>query len=388
MEIREKFLPYALPLIEDDEINEVTAVLNSGWLTTGPKTKLFEEQFKEYIGAKHAMAVNSCTAGLHLSLAASNIGVGDEVITTPFTFCATVNVIEHCGATPVFVDIDPNTFNIDANLIEEKITPKTKAIIPVHYAGQACNLDKLYSIANKYNLLVIEDAAHAAGTEYKGKKVGQNSYSASYSFYATKNLTTAEGGMIVTNNDDLAEKIRMLSLHGISKDAWKRYTSEGSWYYEVLYPGFKYNLTDLQSALGIHQLRKLDYFNEVRTKYAKIYNNAFKSIPEIIIPQEHTKGKMVWHLYAIRLLDISRDEFINNMKENNIGTSVHFIPIHYHPYYKNKYGYRKGDFPKTEEVFEQIVSLPLYPKMNENDIEYVIQSTKDTISSLKKIFVG
>lgn len=383
MQIRQDFLPYALPLTDDYEINEVIEAINSGWITTGPKTKLFEEKFKEYIGCKHAIAVNSCTAGLHLSLIGSNIGPGDEVITTPLTFCASVNVIEHCNARPVLVDIDEDTFNIDPNKIEKKITENTKAIIPVHYAGQSCYMEQINEIARKHNLLVIEDAAHASGTEYKNIKVGQESYSASYSFYATKNLTTAEGGMIATNNDELAQQLRILSLHGISKDAWKRYTSEGNWYYEVIYPGFKYNMTDIQAAIGLHQLKKLDAFNSKRKQYADIYNEAFSEIDEIHTPQEVVEGKMIWHLYVIRLKGVSRNDFINEMKKYNIGTSVHFIPIHYHPYYKNKYGFEKGDFPVVENIFDEIVSLPLYPKMTEDELNYVINSTKEIIYKLK-----
>ena len=382
MELREKFLPYNLPLIDENEINEVVDTLKSGWITTGPKTKQFEDEFKKYIGAKHAIAVNSCTAGLHLSLISSNIGSGDEVITTPLTFCATANVIEHCGATPVLVDIDEKTFNIDVNKIEEKITYKTKAIMPVHFAGQSCEMDEIKRIAEKYNLLIIEDAAHSVGTEYKGQKTGKDSYSASYSFYATKNLTTAEGGMIVTNNDELAEKLRILSLHGISKDAWKRYTSEGNWYYEVIYPGFKYNMTDIQASLGIHQLRKIDNFNKIRAQYAKIYNEAFADIFEIITPQEYVSG-MIWHLYCIRLQDIPRDKFIEKMKEYNIGTSVHFIPIHNHPYYKDKYKFQPNAFPVVDKLFGEIVSLPLYPKMTLADVNYVITATLRVIKELK-----
>lgn len=378
MKLRENFLPYNLPLIDESEINEVVDTLKSGWITTGPKTKRFEEEFKGYIGAKHAIAVNSCTAGLHLSLIASDIGPGDEVITTPLTFCATVNVIEHCGATPVLVDIDEKTFNIDVTKIEEKITPKTKAIMPVHFAGQSCEMDEIKKIAKKYNLLVIEDAAHSVGTEYKGQKIGKDSYSACYSFYATKNLATAEGGMIVTNNDNLAEKLRILSLHGISKDAWKRYTSEGNWYYEVIYPGFKYNMTDIQAALGIHQLKKLDNFNNVRAQYAKIYNESFSDISGIILPQEYIQG-MVWHLYCLRLQDFPRDKFIEKMKEYNIGTSVHFIPIHNHPYYKNKYNFQQNDFPVVNKIFNEIVSLPLYPKMTKEDVNYVVNVTRNII---------
>ncbi|OGI00436.1 MAG: UDP-4-amino-4,6-dideoxy-N-acetyl-beta-L-altrosamine transaminase [Candidatus Melainabacteria bacterium GWF2_37_15] len=383
MDIRNKFLPYALPLIEEDEINEVIDTLKSCWITTGPKTKLFEEKFKEYIGAKHAIALNSCTAGLHLSLVASNIKAGDEVITTPFTFCATVNVIEHVGATPVLVDIDEKTFNIDVNKIEAAITEKTKAIMPVHFAGQSCEMDKINEIAKKHNLLVIEDAAHTIGAEYKGRKTGQDSYSCSYSFYATKNLTTAEGGMVVTNNDELAEKLRILSLHGISKDAWKRYTSEGNWHYEVIYPGFKYNMTDIQAALGLCQLKKLDRFNDTRAKYARMYDEILGEISGIILPKECMPGKMVWHLYCIRLKEACRNEFIEKLKQKNIGTSVHFIPIHKHPYYRDKYGYKTGDFPVTDKVFEGLVSLPLYPLMTEEDVKYVAGCVAEQFKTCK-----
>ena len=243
-------------------------------------------------------------------------------------------------------------------------------------------MDEIKRIAEKYNLLIIEDAAHSVGTEYKGQKTGKDSYSASYSFYATKNLTTAEGGMIVTNNDELAEKLRILSLHGISKDAWKRYTSEGNWYYEVIYPGFKYNMTDIQASLGIHQLRKIDNFNKIRAQYAKIYNEAFADIFEIITPQEYVSG-MIWHLYCIRLQDIPRDKFIEKMKEYNIGTSVHFIPIHNHPYYKDKYKFQPNAFPVVDKLFGEIVSLPLYPKMTLADVNYVITATLRVIKELK-----
>ncbi|RKY89127.1 UDP-4-amino-4,6-dideoxy-N-acetyl-beta-L-altrosamine transaminase, partial [candidate division KSB1 bacterium] len=273
--VRDRFLPFHQPSIDGEEIQEVVDTLKSGWITTGPKTKLFEKKFQEYIGCKYAIAVSSCTAGLHLALVAAGVGQGDEVITTPYTFATTGEVIIQIGAKPVFVDIEEDGFNIDVTKIPEAITPETKAIIPVHFAGEPCDMDEIMKIAQENNLFVIEDAAHAVGAEYKGKKIGNIGDVTVFSFYATKNLTTGEGGMVTTNNDELAEKIRLLSLHGISKDAWKRYTAEGSWYYEILYAGYKYNMTDIQASLGIHQLNKLEKFLSIRQKYAQRYSSAF-----------------------------------------------------------------------------------------------------------------
>lgn len=381
--VRKDFLPPFIPTIEDDEINEVVDTLKSDWITTGPKTHKFEEMFEEYIGSKHAIAVSSCTAALHLSLVAAGIGDGDEVITSPFTFASTANVILHQNAKPIFVDIDEDTYNIDPAKIEAVISDKTKAIIPVHYAGHPCDMDKIIKIAKEYNLVVIEDAAHAVGAIYKNKKVGTIGDLTCFSFYAIKNMTTAEGGMVTTDSDELTEKIRVLSLHGISKDAWKRYSAKGSWYYEILSPGYKYNMSDIQASLGMHQLNKLERFIKRRAEIAMIYTEAFRDIPEIIAPHMEENVRHAWHLYPIRidtdLLRIDRAKFIEALKAENIGTSVHFIPVHLHPYYKDRFGFKRGDFPYAEYVYDQIISLPLFPKMTDKDAEDVIVAIKKIV---------
>ena len=386
--MRDNFLPFFLPTIEQDEINEVVDTLKSDWITTGPKTHKFEEMFREYIGCKHAIALNSCTAGLHLALVAAGIGEGDEVITSPFTFAATANVIVHQGARPVFVDIRRNTYNIDAEQIEAAISDKTKVIMPVHYAGQPCEMDEIMRITRRHNLLVIEDAAHAFSATYKGKKIGTIGDITSFSFYATKIITTAEGGMITTDNDELAEKIRLLSLHGISHDAWKRYSSEGSWYYEILYPGYKYNMTDIQASMGIHQLRKLDRLQEARRAIARLYSNAFKDMPEITEPSIAEWVEPTWHLYPIlidtELLKLDRSKFIEALKAEGIGTSVHFIPVHLHPYYRKQFGFKRGDFPESEYVYDHIISLPLFPRMTEADARDVIAAVKKIIEYYRR----
>lgn len=381
VEEEQQFIPVSSPLISEDEIAEVADTLRSGWLTTGPKVKRFEEEFAQYIGSKHAVAVNSCTGALHLTLVAAGIGQSDEVITTPFTFIATANVILHVGAKPVFVDITPDTFNIDVEKIEAAITPKTKAIMPVHYAGQPCEMDEILEIARKHNLLVIEDAAHAVAAEYKGRKVGTIGDVTCFSFYATKNLVTGEGGMVTTDDEELAEKIKILSLHGMSKDAWKRYTAAGSWYYEVIYPGYKYNMTDIQASLGLHQLKKLEMFQKRREKIAETYNEAFADLAAIETPSVKPYVKHAWHLYVIKLvperLVIDRDRFIEALKAEKIGTSVHFIPVHLHPYYRETFGFKKGDFPVAEEMYERVISLPLYPKMSDEDVARVIEAVRN-----------
>ena len=385
--MRQNFLPFALPTIEEAEMQEVGDTLKSGWITTGPRTRRFEEEFRQYIGSKHAIAVNSCTAALHIALAAAGIGQGDEVITSPLTFCSTANVIVHLGGTPVFADIGED-YNVDPSEIERRITPCTKAIIPVHYSGQPCWMDEILVVTRKRNLLVIEDAAHAVGAKYRGRMIGTIGDVTAFSFYAIKNMTTAEGGMITTNNDELAEKMRLLSLHGISKDAWKRYTSEGSWYYEVVYAGYKCNMTDIQAALGIHQLAKLERFLEIRRKYAAMYSEAFGDVPEIQTPIVNPNVRHAWHLYVIQLnlerLSIDRAQFIEALRAKNIGTSVHFIPVHLHPYYRQTFGYKRGDFPNAERIYDRIVSLPLYPKMTDGDVRDVITAVKETISLYRR----
>jgi len=378
--VKRKFLPYFRPSIGKAEIEEVVDTLDSGWLTMGPKTLEFEGLVAEYTGAKHAIAVNSCTAALHLSLIALGIGKGDEVITTPFTFAATGNVIIHAGARPVFVDIDRATYNIDSEKVERAITKRTRAIMPVHYAGQACDIRTINRVAEKHHLFTIEDAAHAIGAEYEGKKIGTFADATCFSFYVTKNMTTGEGGAITTDNDTLADKLRILRLHGISRDAWKRYTSAGDWYYEIEECGWKYNMTDMQAALGIQQIKRLDEFIAIRREYAQIYTEELSKISGVITPYEMPNTKHVYHLYPILLSSYDRKKFIEQMRERNIGCSVHFIPLHLHPFYRRTFKFRKGDFPDSEWVYEREVSLPLYPNMTKRDLRYVINAVADVLN--------
>jgi dTDP-4-amino-4,6-dideoxygalactose transaminase len=385
--LRESFLPFCLPDVGEDEIEEVVQALRSGWITTGPRTMKFQRQFGEYIGARHAIAVSSCTAGLHIALAAIGIGPGDEVITSPLTFCSTANVIVHLGGTPVFADIGED-YNVDPSEIERRITPRTKAIIPVHYSGQPCRMDEILACAQGHNLRVVEDAAHSVGARYRGRMVGTIGDATAFSFYAIKNMTTAEGGMITTEDDELAEKMRLLSLHGISKDAWKRYAKEGAWYYEVVYAGYKCNMTDIQAALGIHQLARLEQFLQMRRRHVAMYDGAFGSMPEIQTPMVNPNVRHAWHLYVIQLdlerLAIDRAQFIEALRAENIGTSVHFIPVHLHPYYRQTYGYKRGHLPNAERIYDGILSLPLYPKMTEADVRDVIAAVKRIVSRYGK----
>jgi dTDP-4-amino-4,6-dideoxygalactose transaminase len=383
------FIPFNRPEIDDAEIGEVVRTLRSGWLTTGVRTAQFEKEFKAYVGAKHALAVNSCTAALHLALAALGIGPGDEVITTPLTFCATVSVIMHVGATPVLADIGPDG-NIDPASIAERISPRTKAIIPVHLAGAPCDMDSIWKLAKQHRLFVVEDAAHAAGTVYRGHKIGSGEFPSDavcFSFYATKNLTTGEGGMVTANSKQLADRIKMLTLHGISRDAWNRYREDGSWYYEVLETGFKYNLSDLQSAIGIHQLRKLDRFIERRTHYADLYHQAFSGMEELELPEPAQDGQHAWHLYALRLnldrLRIDRSRFMSELRARNIGASVHFIPIPLHPFFKDRADLPENQCPRCLALYPRLVSLPLYPSMTEEELNYVARSVREIVTQFK-----
>jgi len=381
-----KFLPFSLPDIGDDEISEVIDALKSGWLTTGPKTKRFEEAFASFIGnGLEAIAVNSATAGLHLALEAAGIGPGDEVITTPYTFTATAEVVRYLGADPVFVDIDPATFNIDPCKIESAISPRSKAIIPVHFAGLSCDMDAILAIARKHNLKVIEDAAHALPTTCKGNLIGSlDSDATVYSFYATKTITTGEGGMIVTRNPELANRCRVMRLHGISRDAFDRYTStKPAWHYEVVAPGYKYNMTDVAASLGIHQLKKARAFQARRSEMAALYDEAFHQLPVILPPRAPVGDIHAWHLYVIRLNDslgITRDRFIEVMADKGLGCSVHFIPLHLHPYWRDRYHLKPKDFPYTLHAYEKAVSLPLYTKMTDDDQDRVISAVKEILT--------
>jgi dTDP-4-amino-4,6-dideoxygalactose transaminase len=379
---RRKFLPYSLPSLGEEEIQEVVDSLRSGWVTTGPKVKRFEEEFAGYVGARHAVAVNSCTAALHIALTALDVGPGDEVIVPTLTFCATANVVAHLGATPVLVDVDQDG-QIAAEAVEAALTARTKAIVPVHYAGQACDLDRMLEIAERHGLGVVEDAAHAAGAEYQGRKIGTHGRAVAFSFYATKNMTTGEGGMITTGDETLAARLRRLALHGMSRDAWKRYTESGSWYYEVVEAGYKDNMTDLAAALGIHQLRRLDGFLRRRRELAARYDAAFASLEELELPRALPGRTHTYHLYPVRLhpgrLNIDRAGFIQELHRLNIGASVHFIPLHRHPFYQTRYGYRPEQFPVAERIYRGLVSLPLYPAMTDADAADVVEAVREVV---------
>ncbi len=383
-----KALPFHTPDVGDEEIEEVVNVLRSGWLTTGPKAREFERDFAAMVGAQHAVAVSSCTAALHLALEAAGLREGDEVLVPTMTFAATAEVVSYFKARPVLIDCVQDTLNLDPERVEEAITNKTKAIIPVHFAGHPCDMDRIQSIAYAHGLRVIEDAAHALPARYRGKTIGGISDFTCFSFYATKNITTGEGGMLTTNDADWADRARMMSLHGLSRDAWNRYSTEGSWYYEILAPGFKYNLTDIAAALGLAQLRKCEGFSKIRERYAALYHEGFRDLPEIITPQAAPYVQHAWHLYVIQLdlnrLRISRGEFIRRLQQLGIGCSVHFIPLHLHPYYRDMWGYSPNDFPVSSTVFQRIVSLPLYPKMTEGDIERVIESVRRLVKETRR----
>ena len=361
-------LPFALPDITEREIDEVTAALRSGWITTGPRTKDFEKKFAEAVGAKHAVAVNSCTAAMHLALEAVGVGPGDEVIVPTMTFAATGEVVRYMGAKPVLVDVLPGYHNIDPAAVEAAVTDRTKAIIPVHFGGQACDMDAISQIADKHDLKIIEDAAHAFPAGYNGKKIGSIGDITCFSFYATKPITTGEGGMAVTDNEEWADRMRVMSLHGISKDAWKRYTAEGSWYYEIVAPGFKYNMSDIAAALGLVQLDRAPEMLEKRRAIARKYTEAFTGMDAIELLDVRDFDEHAWHLFVIKLVEgkasIDRNTLIEKMKEKGIGTSVHFIPLHMHPYYAETYGYKPEDFPVARDLFDRCVSLPIYSKMS------------------------
>lgn len=384
---RSEFLAFSPPVVGEEEIREVVDTLRSDWLTTGPKTRRFERDFADYLGAAGALALNSCTAGLHTALVALGIDAGDEVITTPMTFASTVNVIEHVRARPVLVDVEPDTLNIDPRAIECAITPRTRAILPVHFAGHPADLDPIEQIASENGLFVIEDAAHALPAFYKGRRIGSGPNPTAFSFYATKNLTTAEGGML-TGSADFLDRARPISLHGMSKDALTRYAKGGSWKYEILEPGFKYNMTDIQAAIGLCQLRKLDQFDCRRRDIASTYSAAFAGEDALEVPVERADVRHAWHLYTLRLhpevLTIDRDRFVEELAERNIGTSVHFIPIHMHGYYRNRYGYENGDYPVAHSNFERVLSLPLNPRLSAHDVEDVIEAVLDVVRTFRR----
>jgi dTDP-4-amino-4,6-dideoxygalactose transaminase len=378
------FLPFALPEIGDDEIAEVVDTLRSGWVTTGPKARRFEEDFVAFLGdpALHAIAVNSATAGLHLALEALGIGPGDEVITTTHTFTATAEVVRYLGADVRLVDIDPATLNIDLAALEAAITPATRAIMPVHYAGLAVDMAAIAAIAHRHGVKVVEDAAHALPTTHQGRLIGtHHSDAVVFSFYANKTMTTGEGGMLVTRDAALAARARVMRLHGINRDAFDRFTAKvPSWYYEIVAPGFKYNLTDIAAAMGLHQLKRVNGFQLRREEIAQRYDEAFADLPLVLPPRPvHTDDLHAWHLYVVRLADgttLTRDALIESLFADGIGVSVHYIPLHLHPYWKERYELQPEQFPHSQRAYERMVSLPLYTKMSEADVERVIASVR------------
>ena len=380
------FIPFALPDIGEEEIAEVVDTLRSGWITTGPKAKRFEQDFGAFLGdpALHCMAVNSATAGLHLALEALGIGAGDEVITTTHTFTATAEVVRYLGADVKLVDIDPATLNIDPLAVEAAITPRTRLIMPVHYAGLAADMPALLTIARKHGLKVVEDAAHALPTTICGQAVGTLASDATvFSFYANKTITTGEGGMLVTRDPALAARARVMRLHGMNRDAFDRFTATvPSWYYEVVAPGFKYNLTDIAAALGLHQLKRVRGFQQRRAQIAALYDAAFADLPLITAPRPQNGDMHAWHLYVLRLADgagVDRDRFIERLFEAGIGCSVHYIPLHLHPYWRDRYGLDKAQFPHSQHAYERMLSLPLYTRMSDDDVRRVVQAVRTAL---------
>ncbi len=389
--VREKLLGFGVPAFGDEEIAEVVDTLKSGWVSTGPKTKKFEEEFATYVGAKYAVALNSCTAGLHLSLVVNEVGAGDEVIVPPMTFGATANVVEHVGAKPVFADVDPQTLCIAPKEIERAITPRTKAILPVHYGGMPSALDEIHAMADAHRAVVIEDAAHAVGTKYKGKMIGAISLLSNFSFYANKNLSTAEGGMVTTDDAALEQKLRVFHLHGLSRDAWKRYHTKAFSMSEVVVPGYKYNMTDLQASLGIHQLRKQEAWIARREEIASFYDEALEELDGIVRPVPRPRdgsSRHALHLYVILLdlarLKVSRNQFISALLAENIGASMHFWPLHMHPFYREKYGYAPDDFPVARRVGESEISLPVQPQITERDAVDVVNAVRKVVAAYER----
>ena len=385
---REHFLPYGRQWLDKEEIEEVVDSLRSNWITTGPKMRLFEDKFKNFIGSKFAVAVNSGTAALHVSTSSIDIKPGDEVITTPLTFVASSNSVVYRGGTPIFADIKRNTYNIDPIEIKKKITPKTKAIIPVHFSGQPCEMDEILEVANENDLFIIEDAAHAVDAEYKNRKIGNIGDLTAFSFHPVKNITTAEGGMVTTNNEEFYNKLLMFRTHGISKDAGKRFGKAGDFYYDMQYLGYRYNLSELHASLGIHQLDKLEQFQKRRREIIKLYYRELKDLEGVTLPYVKKDIKHSWHLYIIQLnlekLRVNRDYIFKALREENIGVNVHYIPVHYHSYYQKKFGLKKGMLPNVEWLYPRLLTIPLFPRMDDNDTYEVINAIEKVIKYYSK----
>ena len=387
MDKSKRFIPYGRQWIDEDDINAVVEVLESDYLTTGPKIEEFEMGLTKYTGAKYAVVMSSGTAALHAACFAAGLKEGDEVITTPITFAASANCILYMGAKPVFADIDPRTYNISPDDIRNKVTKKTKAIIPVHFTGQPCDMDEILKIAKEYNLKIIEDAAHAIGAKYRGKKIGSIGDMTTFSFHPVKHITAGEGGAVVTNDKKLFRKLMLFRTHGITRQRNDLIGYGGKWYYEQQCLGYNYRMTDIQAALGVSQLKKADRFLGIRKAYIKMYNEAFAKAGEIEIPYQLDGADSSWHLYIIKLrlenLDCSREQIFEELGECGIGVNVHYIPVYYHPHYK-KYGYQKGLCPNAEEFYERIITLPLFPKMDKEDVSYVISKVLDIIQKHTK----
>jgi dTDP-4-amino-4,6-dideoxygalactose transaminase len=377
-----QFLPFSRPSISQAAIDEVVACLKSGWITTGPRVKQFEDDLKAYLGAPQVLALSSATAGLHLALTALTLKPGDEVITTPMTFAATLNTIVLAGGKPVLVDVEPGTYNMDVTKIEKAITKRTRAIMPVHFAGLAVDMDSLYDIAKKYGLRVIEDAAHAIGTEYKGKRIGSFGDIQVFSFHPNKNMTTGEGGCVAVRDEKLASDIALLRFHGMDREAWNRFGKKGSQHYEIITPGYKYNMMDMQAALGLHQLKQLDGFIKRRTELALRYHKLLVDWPQWTLTTSPAYQHLhAWHLYTPLInpqaAGMDRDAFMQGMKERNIGTGLHYRAVHLYPYYREQFGFKPGDFPNAETISDRIVSLPLFPAMTDADQDRVIAAMAD-----------
>lgn len=383
--MRDNYLVFGQPLIEESDIEEVVKSLRAGWLGTGPKVATFEKLVAEYKGVDFAVAVSSCTAGLHLSCLALNVSPGDEIIVPAMTFCASVNAIIHAGATPVLVDVEPNTFNIDPEQVRSKITSRTKAIMPVHFAGRACNMDALQKIAQDFSLEIIEDCAHGIETEYHGRKAGTFGKCGVLSFYATKNIVTGEGGMVLTNDPQLAARIKVLALHGMSKDAWKRFSDAGYKHYDVVEIGFKYNMMDLQAAIGMHQIGRVEDYSKLRHEVWQRYNEAFLNLPVRLPAPIEPNTRHALHLYTL-LIDrenspVARDEFIGALHRRNIGTGVHYRSIPVHPVYQKRFGWKPQDYPNASSIGDQTVSLPLSAKLTERDVDDVVDAVSDVLTA-------
>jgi dTDP-4-amino-4,6-dideoxygalactose transaminase len=386
--VRSSFLPFHQPLIDADDEQAVLETLRSGWITTGPRTKRFEQEFAAYTGAGHCVAVNSCTAALHLALEACGVGADDEVITSPITFASTANVIVHQGARPVFVDIDPETLNIDTAALEAAITPRTRAIIPVDFAGHPCDLDEIMAIGGRRGLTIIEDAAHTVGAAYKGRRIGGIADMTCFSFYATKNITSGEGGALTTNRAEWAERISVMALHGISRDAWKRYSAEGYRHWDIIAPGYKYNMFDLQGALVLSQLSKLEAFQARRAELKVRLDAGLADLSEVAIPARRPWVTHANHLYPIIVrterLTADRDTVMNAIQAENVGIGIHFRAVHLHPYYVDTFGFRRGMFPRAEYYSDRTISLPLFPRMTDQDADDVIAAVRKVVARYRR----